>query len=502
MRSVLCGLALTLSAPAHLHAAQVEKPASERAAEINAKCWFNAQPVRLHDAPKLILLEFWSARSRESREFMEVLAKEYEASRDGRLLVVALSEDKCEDARDFIRREKILYKVGAESHSAKDYNIEELPGVVLIDPKDLRIVARWSGREVKAKTIAKAIQDFLGPPKGTVPSSGALPYAELQVLSARVAEMDDQLATITSQILAMDGEIGPEALSPLDQFYAQNVPEDPDLDDGVTRAQGVARSAIVGDLGYEKLFASGRLSEAAKTAIRDRVLEIAAKDPSVRIQGVGALRRFIGRPGDPVVLEGLRGMLARETEGPAAPIFRAAIDHALEELDPTRAAAKRQDRWTQPIALKVLRMLKESPDPASSVWADAHAYKQTVSKRTTEQLIEDYRAFPDPPDDEVGLQNAALKRAAATTEILHRMAREEIRDLRLIKDHFARALVEEPDPFIRKYVAWSGLRTIAQGGDSGLRAEIVDLFEKRFPLEPDRDVKAMLEIAISELKGK
>ena len=276
------GLALILSAPAQLHAAQVATRPPERAAEIDAKCWFNAQPVRLHDPTRLILLEFWSVRSRESRGFVEVLAKVYEAYRDGRLLIVALSEDKCEDARDFIHREKIPYKAGAESRSPEEYGIKELPGVVLIDPKDLRIVARWSGREVKGKAITKAIQDFLGPPQGSAPSSGALPQADMELYFARIAETDGQLASITSKILAIDGEIGPEGLSVLQRFYQDNQPENPSDDNAVTRAQGVARSAIVDseEAGYEKLFASGRLSEAGKTAVQDSVLQIAEKDPA------------------------------------------------------------------------------------------------------------------------------------------------------------------------------------------------------------------------------
>lgn len=499
---VVIGLAVLLSASALLHAVQVEIVPPERAAEIDAKCWFNAQPVRLHDPPKLILLEFWSVRSGESREFVDVLTGVHRAYRDGRLLIVALTEDKCEDTRRFIDRKKLPYKVGAESRSGDEYKIKELPAVILIDPKESQIVARWTGREVKVKAIASAIQDFLGPPPG-VASPGALPPVEMELVHSRIAEANDQLATITSAMLAADGEIGPEALSALDRFYEQNLSEHPDQDNAVTRAQAYARGAMMGpdlDVGYGGLMSRGRLSDAGKVAIRDRVLEIAEKDPSpsVRLYAAAALRKFIGQPGDAVALEALRGMLARET----APIVRATIDHALEELDPSRASAKRQERATRPIVPQIRRMLNESPDPASSVWADAYAYRQTVSKRTTDQLIEDYRAFPDPPGDEVGMQNASLKRDGAMGELENRILQGEVRDVRAVKDHLAQVLSEEPDPFIRKHVIWSGLRPIAERGGRGMRSDIVDLLEKRLPVEPDRYVKATIETAITELKGK
>jgi hypothetical protein len=484
-----------------MDAGQVEKPASDRAAEIEAKCWFNAQPVRLNAPPKLILLEFWSARSRESRAFVDLLSGIHRAYDDGRLLIVALTEDACDDTETVSRREKIPYKIGGESRSSRDYKIEDLPGVVLIDAKDNRVVARWSGKEVSREAIAKAIQEVLGSPPGGVPP-GALSPSEHELLMARLEEASGQIASITSEILAIDGEIGPEtALSALDRFYEQNLPENPSKDDAMTRVQDNARAAIMEDkdVGYGKLISSGRLSEAARNAIRDRVLEIAEKDPAVTVRqsAVSALRRFIGREGDAALLDTLREMLDREK----SPSVRAQIDHALEDLDPARAA-NRADLKAHPLAHNLKQRLNESPDPASSPWADAHAYKQTVPRRTTEQLLEDYRAFPDPPEDETGRQNATLKREGALNEIENRIIRGETRDLRMLKDHLAGAISEDPDPFIRKHAVWDGLRAIALRGDSGLRAEIVDLFEKRLPVETHRYVRASLEAALKELKGK
>lgn len=499
---VFWGFALVLSVSAPLHAVQVEQLPAERAPEIDAQCWFNAQPKRLHDAPRLILLEFWSVHSRESRQFVDVLSKFHEAYSDGRLLIVALTEDQCVKVRNFIHRTKLPYKVGAESRSFKHYGIEDLPSILLIDTKDLRVVARWSGKEVKARTVAQAIQEFLGPPQGASPSPGDLTYEETQLLSGRFREADAQLANLISEILEGEGEIGPNALSPLETFYAQYVLGKSDQDRVGVRVAQYARGAILGELGYEKgyekLFASGRLNEAAKMVIRDRVLEIAEKDSIVSISAAAALRRFIARPGDPVVLESLRRMLARES----SPLVRAAIDDALDELDPARADTKMKGRWVQPVALEMRRKLRALPDPASSAWGGAHAYMQTVSQRTTEQLIEDYWTFPDPPDDEVGIQNATIKRDAAMRELLTRIVRNDVTAVGPVKDHLVRMLSEEPDPFIRNSAAWSGLRPIAERGGGDVRSEIIQLLQERLPGEPDRHVKATIETAISELKEK
>lgn len=480
------------------YAVQSEIRPSDYAAEIHAECWFNAQPARLSNPPRLILLEFWSVRSRESRKFVDTMSKLHRAFGDGRLLIIALTDDECKEVRGFIRHEKIEYKVGAESRSAKQYGIDELPGVVLIDPKDQKIVGQWSGREATGKAIAPAIQKLIGPPVGSVGPSGGLPQAEVPVFYAQIADTGDQLASITSEILAGDGEIGPEALSALDRFYEDNLPEDPAQDDAVKRAQDYARGAIMGpDVGYAKLLAGGRLSDAAKEAVRDRVLEIAAKDisKSVRIIAIRALRLALGQPGDPVLLDALRSMREKET----GPFVRASISHALDELDPARAAGK-EAKAPGESALTLRRKLNRSPDPASSPWADAHAYKQTVPERTTEQLLEDYEAFPDPPDDEIGRQNARLKRDAVQDEIRRRSQRGEIRNRRLVKDHLARALSEEPDWFIRKYVA-RDLKDIAKRGSRRLRAEIVELFEKRLSVETDHYVIANLEWGLEELQA-
>lgn len=503
-RHVAYGLLMLFIAGGQTYAVDGQARQTNRAREIDAGCWFNAQPVRLYDPPELVLLQFWSVRSRESREFVDTIRALHGAYDDGRLLIVALTNDECKDAKAFIHREEIPYQVGAESRSAKDYGIEELPGVVLIDSGKRRIVGRWSGREVKGKTIEKAIRDFLGPPPGAVGDSGALP-PEQRALYLRA---DVGLAGLTEQILGTDGEIGPEGLWPLERFYEDNLLEDPSRDDAVARTANYARSAILGDssVGYGKLFASGRLSDAGKLAIRDRVLEIARNDPSgsVRIGAIHALRRIIGQPGDPLLMEALRSMrdsVGSVRERETNPLMRASLDQALAELDPATRAAALVEKETRPVAIRLRRMLNELPDPASSPWAEAHAYMQTVSQRTTEQLLEDYWAFPDPPDDEIGRQNATLKRDVALDEVGNGIVRGEIRDLRAVKDHLARALSQEPDVWILRGIVDS-LKTIAMRGGRGRRAEIMELFEQRLSAETDSYVHARIEMYLQELKGK
>jgi hypothetical protein len=253
------------------------------------------------------------------------------------------------------------------------------------------------------------------------------------------------------------------------------------------------------DVGYGKLFASGRLTDAARASIRERVLEMAAKDPfqSVRITAANALRRFVGEAGDQALLAGLREIHAGEPE----PLVRAALDHAIEDLDPA-SAAKRTEASKRVHAGRLRRMLRESSDPASSPWADAHAYIQSAPQRTTDQLLTDYAAFPDPVGDEVRQQNAALKRGEIVSQLSDRLFRGEISDLRRLQDAMTRALAEEPDAYLRGHVAWDLLKEIAERGGRGMRAEIVELFEQRLPSEPDRYARAKMELALTELKAK
>ncbi|MEK6797777.1 MAG: hypothetical protein AABZ12_02300 [Planctomycetota bacterium] len=476
-----------------------ESTSGSRPAEIHAKCWFNAQPVRLYDPPRLILLEFWSTRSRESLQLVKSIAALHEHYHDKGLLVVALTSDDCDEAERFTRREKIKYKVGGESRSPKKYAIENLPGVVLLDANDHRIVGRWQGKEVSKEALAKAIEEFFRAPGGAAAQSAGMTPEEHSELVESVAAATNPLGNITSEILAIEGEIGPEALAPLKRFYEANLPDDTALDDVESRTRSSARWAILGadrDVGYGKLLESGRLSEAARAAIRDSVLEMARNDPAfdVRTDAIHALRGLIGVPGDPVLLEALRQM--RE-EAEADSFVRASLDQAIRELDP----ATREQAKSRTLANKLARQLRQSANPAATPWADAHAYSLTTGQRATEQLLEDYEAFDDPASDEIGQQNATLKRSMTIDELGNRVVRGEIQDLREVKELLGRGLSQEPDSSLRMEMV-STLNTIARSGGRGLRVEIIELFEKRLAEETDGYVRAALDGYSKELKGK
>lgn len=500
-RSAALALVISVVGLGVAGAEPAQQSVAEQPPEIEAKCWFNPQPVRLYDKPRLIALEFLAVRSKDAEELQEVISAAHAKYKDRGLLVVTLTADSCEEAQKFIRAKSVEHKVGAESISAKKFGFDALPGIVLMDPNGLRIITSWSGKMVKPKLVARVVRELLESPDGVIPID-TVSRVDREPYLEELAAGGESLGSVTDEVLALPGEIPPEALSALDEFYHSNLPEDLAEDSGITRGQMVARISMLGsdpEVGYGRLFASGRLSEAAKSAVRERVLEIAETDPtpSVRMSAFFALRSPIGVPGDNSLLGALRRLQDKEPD----PFARAAIKDALEKLDPALAAT-REDLTARPIALNLRRMLSQSTDPASSRWADAHSYKQSVAKRTMEQLLEDYASFADPPDDEIGRQNATLKRDAAMDEVYTRIQRGEVRDARAMKTVLATAMSNDPDPFIRKHVVWSALRKLASGGDAAIRAEIVDLFEKRLPIETHKNVQSVLEAAITELKAK
>lgn len=501
-------VAILLLAGARVRGVEPTTRKTDRAREIQAKCWFNPQPTNLFDPPELILLEFWAVRSPDSRKVNEAISALHSAYDGGRLLVVGLTADACKDAQRFVRGAKVEYKIGAESSSLKRYGVHELPTVLLIDPENRRIVGRWSGQQIKTEVLARAIQELLGPPAWVgIAASTRLSSGERAELTSGFASADAGLGAVTERTLSGDGPLGPEHLWALDQFYWDTMPVDGSSEDLETRASNYARRRMLDeDTGYGKLVSGERLSDAGRMAIRDRVLDMARDDPSdgVRICAIHALRKSIGRPGDATLLDALRNMRASMGgvgEGKGNPLIRASLDQALAELDPTTRSAELQQRRDRPMGRDLHRMLNKAGDPASSQWADAHAYKKTVRERSTEQLFEDYWSYPDPPDDEVGRQNATLKRDEALGEIGNRLVRGEIRDLSMVKDHLTRALSQEPDEWVRRGVV-SGLRAIARRRGGGVRREIIDLFEKRLGEEPARLVQARIEIYLDELRAQ
>jgi|GEM_PF-3141492 len=491
------GYVLCLSALAQGMGAAGEDPTTQntRTHEIRAECWFNAQPVRLFDPPRLVLLEFWSVRSRESRRFASSLDKLHQFFKDKGLLVVGLSSDECRYTENLLRHEKITYKMGGESDSAKKYGVEQFPTVVLIDVAKQKVVERWAGKEVSVEAVAKAVRNILGPPRGTSP--GGLTHEGASVMHAIAADAGANIADITENILATEGEIGAESLEPLERFYQANMLDDPTREDAEARGARIARMSILGldgDVGYAKLLSTGRLSEAGKAAVRDRVLEMAANDPNpgVRVMAIGALRKNLGQPGDPVLLDALRRMRASETDS----ILQAGLDHAIRELDPA-TREKTLSHNTRTLARELMR----SPDPMATPWAEAYAYIQSKTQRSVPELLQDYETFVDPSDDEIGRQNATLKRTVAIDEILTRVERGEVQDLRDLENNVGRSLPREPDEWVR--LRQIGLlNVIAERGGRALRAEVMELFKKELSTDTSGYDRAAMEVYLEDLKQK
>jgi hypothetical protein len=349
------------------------------------------------------------------------------------------------------------------------------------------------------KSITTQLQTFLGLPPGSSKPGGLSPD-EAHLYWAQVSSHGTDLTISTSQVLALEGTIDADALTPLYRFYEANLPDDPDKDDAASRARRTARNKLLisEDSGYQKLYADGRLTDAAKSAIRDHVLRIMESDPCplVRMWATSAMRSYLAIPEDASLLEAMRRLREQERE----PTVKASIEDAIEDLGPNRNA-RREEARRRPKSTDLRRMLNETPDPMTSPWAEAHAYRQNVSQRTVEQLVEDYRAFSDPTEDEPGRQNATLKRAAGVSEIEDRIRRGEIRDLRVVKDHLVRVLEEEPDSHIRRYAVFGGLLRIAEQGGRGMRGDIEQVFERRMQEDTDPYVRAMIESSLAELKG-
>ena len=74
-------------------ATDVKTESYPRSSEVYAGAWFNVQPVRLYSPPRVVLLEFWSVGSEESRALVEPLNALQGTCAERGLLIVALTED-------------------------------------------------------------------------------------------------------------------------------------------------------------------------------------------------------------------------------------------------------------------------------------------------------------------------------------------------------------------------------------------------------------------------
>lgn len=170
---------------APLARADLEK--GDYAPDIEAKDWINAeelpQPVSLKDLRGMIVvLFFWESSNRAGEFLMQsvnivhnhrVLAREYG------VMVVGVTEASRSMVWDTLKKQKANFPVALESTSYKEYKIEQLPRVVVIDP-DGKVVLSASALS-DGSDVQRAIFDTLteNPPSRTRPGEAAIVYRRL-----------------------------------------------------------------------------------------------------------------------------------------------------------------------------------------------------------------------------------------------------------------------------------------------------------------------------------
>ncbi len=475
--------------------------ATDRAREVRAGAWFNAQPVHLFQTPRLALIEFWSVGSPESRRLVGCLNRLNRTYTDGRLTIIALTEDDKGRVASFIRRQRVSYKVGADSRSADDYGVRELPSVFLVDLKEQRVVWHGEGRGLDPKQLEAAVSAQVGRADGADRSArrAAEEEADRALIMARGAESERLLSGNVDAILSSrpaEEPLQPADLQPLDEFYEANLPTDALGPDAPSESYSRLLAAGAGDeSGYGKLAASGRLSEDARLDVQERLLSMVRGDPNggVRMNAAVNLGRFVGRQGDGALLEALREVYDLESDA----FVRGRIQEAIDRIAPATATVK--ETLDRPSAYGLRRQLASQSDPASSRWADAHAYSKTVAAKGIGELLKDYWATPDgaaEPDRE----NAILKRNAALLQVSRRIPTLSAEDFSAVQSNFVRMLGSESDVGNRRDVVL-GLWELAKKGGASPRAEITHSLEEHLPRESDQYLVApTIKTILDDLK--
>ena len=115
-------------ASAMLLALLVLGPSDPAAPEIRALAWFNNPEYRLHDEREVILF-FFEARDRTSARLVPSLNRLH---RRPDVLVIGLTRDSRGAVVEFIRRQRVLFTIGAQSKSAREFGITKLPALVRV----------------------------------------------------------------------------------------------------------------------------------------------------------------------------------------------------------------------------------------------------------------------------------------------------------------------------------------------------------------------------------
>lgn len=471
------------------------------APEIEAKVWLNPQPAHLYPKSVYALVVFWSGESSLSPPMTKALNDIHARYRDGRLMVIGLSADKAKRVEQVLRRDKIKFKVGAESRSAKKFGVTETPAVVLVDLKSREIRWKAQSAQLEAQTLRRAVTDLLGDPEGHDRSArlAAEEDANRSLAATRGAAAEVEVSAITEEILSDTTQqpwIEPEDLAALDEFYERHLPSDPDrpgaLSENLARMYALGQD---GDTGYGGLYKSGRLSDASKAYVRERLLSIAQEDPSQRQSTLNALRLQVGADASDA-LDRMRAMRAAEPDR----WVRAAWDQTIDSLDPS-PSPEVQARLHPPNNARGLeRMLKNETNPRASRWSDAQAYYETRLQRSTAELLADYRSFSD-SEDEALRENAVLKRSFSIETIAERSEQGKTADVPGLATGLLQSLGSESDHLIRTNMV-EALLSLAKRASPNERQQVVSGLERYLPAESDPYlVRPMVEQALEDLRA-
>lgn len=478
-----------------------ELDASDRARDIDAKVWFNAQPVRLFEPPNIALIHFWSVRSAEEPKFSNLLNRLQERYADRRLLIIGLTEDDRKQAERFIRRRSAKYKIGAESESQRRYQVRDLPAFFLINLKEQRILWHKEGKSITPEDVTQAVSAYLGQADGADRSARLAQEEESDrsLIQARAANAEEALAGSVNELLTgpVERAIEPEDLAPITDFYEIHLPSDPDGPDAVSEIQARALALGFGDeSGLGKLAASGRLSEEARLEVQDRLLSALSEDPSpnVRMWGAVSLGRFVGRPGDNELLSSLKQLQKSEADE----MVKGRLQEAIDRIDPSAPAAIKQS-LNRPSAYGLRRELANNAEKASTRWADANGYLKTVGGKPTAQLLSEYWSMPDGSTDSER-ENAVIKRNAAIGEVHARITKLTATEQVNVHADLVRMLSNESDFATRRDLAitlWDLAKT-----SKNCAPQIVNELQAHLNVETDAHlVKPTITLILDDLRS-
>ncbi|MEK6676689.1 MAG: hypothetical protein AABZ47_13685 [Planctomycetota bacterium] len=475
----------------------------DRAHEIRAKSWLNAQPVRLFDSPKVALVAFFATGSSDSEKLLKSLNRLHQRySTEKHLLVVGLTAEDCQRTEAYLRRKRLRFKVGCGSDTAQQYSAKAMPLVILVDLKQQRVLWRAEGTGIEAREMEAAVAARVGLP-GDADRSARLAAAELADRGVYMAHAEEVLRTVEDTVGAIlvsrpTGEpLQPEDLLPIAELYEQNLPSDPLGPDA--RSESLARSFLTGaqeETGYGMLAASGRLSEESRREVQDRTLSILEDDPDmgVRLNAAINLGRLIGRQGDAELLEALRSLNQSERH----PLVRGHIRAAIDRINPQTSAEIRK-ALDSPTTLDRLRKLRNCADPSSSRWAQAHSYRQTITAKSISELLTDYWSIADGTTD-LERENASLMRFSAVTEITNRIESIQEPERIELQSNLTRMISHETDSWTRIGI-FKGLQEIAKKSTPAQREEIIQTLSAHLPdhRDPYR-AGPMLEFIVDDLR--